>query len=505
MRKFSVFSPLEAESRLHVSLNLENRLRHSSELVNSPWHRFVDFTRSLRFRLTVWNTLVVLVTVVVALIAVREGLRYYLLVETDAVLDDEVKEILLTVDKFYPEREQVIAVLKRKDEAHLDRGWHIRWLDEDGVTTIWSSPLAPNQPVSTFLGTKNGHTIWGSELHRSIERELESPDKPGYKIRVGTLMKFIEEDVDRLTRILAPVGLAILLLAPLGGLLLAERAIEPLQRLIKTTERLRPSHLDERLELRGVGDELDQLAGKINTFLDQIADHLRKSRDFVANAAHDLRSPLAAIQSSVDVTLEKPRTVEEYEELLFQINDEVHHLGQLVNQLLQLAESEATAADIPMEPVRLTEIVTKTIEMFEPVAEESGIRLVFTPTQDIVVNGQPGQLRQVLTNLIDNAIKFTLDGGSVTIGLDWDSKPGFGMLTMRDTGIGIPPEAVSRVFDRFYQVEMSRQRFGAKRGNGLGLSICQSIVHAHGGTITVSSQLGTGTTFSVLLPLANPT
>ncbi len=464
--------------------------------------RFVDFTRSLRFRLTVWNTLVVLVTVVVALVAVREGLRYYLLVETDAVLDDEVKEIVLMLKKFYPDRDQFIQALERKDEAHHDRGWHIHWLDESGQT-IWASTLAPEEPLSNLLHPSNDRNVWGSDVHRAIEREIEEPGVPNFKIRVGTLMKFIEEDVDRLTRILAPVGLLILLLAPLGGLLLAKQAIEPLQRLIKTTERLRPSHLDERLELRGVGDELDQLAGKINTFLDQIADHLQKNREFVANAAHDLRSPLAAIQSSVEVTLEKSRSVNEYEELLYQITDEVHHLGQLVNQLLQLAETEATETEIPLEPVPLAEIVIKTVEMFEPVAEESGVRLSFEPAKEIVVMGQPRQLRQVLTNLVDNAIKFTEKGGRVTIGLDFDSKHEYGLMTVSDTGIGIPPEAVDRVFDRFYQVEKSRQRFGGKRGNGLGLSICQSIVQSNGGTITVTSQLGKGTTFSVSLPLAN--
>jgi two-component system heavy metal sensor histidine kinase CusS len=465
--------------------------------------RFIDFTRSLRFRLTVWNTLVVLVTVVVALVAVREGLRYYLLIETDAVLDDEVKEILLTVEKFYPEREQVIALLKRKDEAHLDRGWHIRWLDEDGVTTIWSSQLAPTTPLSIFLGTNNGHSIWASNVHRSIERELENSRMPKYKIRVGTLMKFIEEDVERLTRILAPVGLAILLLAPLGGLLLAERAIEPLQRLIRTTERLRPSHLDERLELRGVGDELDQLAGKINTFLDQIADHLRKNREFVANAAHDLRSPLAAIQSSVEVTLEKSRTAEEHEELLYQIEEEIRHLGQVVNQLLQLAETEVPETDVLLEPVRLVEIINKTMEMFEPVAEEVGIRLKCEPVNDISVQGQFRQLRQVLTNLVDNAIKFTPAGGQVTVGLEPDPKMGVGILTVSDTGIGIPPESIDRVFDRFYQVDKARQRFGTHRGNGLGLSICQSIIQSFGGSISVRSELGKGTVFTVTLPLAD--
>ena len=485
---------------LKVSL-VKTENRDSYDLV-SVLNRFRDFTRSLRFRLTIWNTLVVFITVLIALVAVREGLRFYLLVETDAVLDDEVKEILLTVEKFFPEREQVIAMLKGKDEAHRDRKWHIRWIDEDGETTIWKSKLAPDTPLSKIMGVKKGYTIWGSDQHRSIERELLSPNIPRYKIRVGTTMDFVGDDVDRLTGILAPVGLAILVIAPLGGLLLAEQAIEPLQRLIRTTERLRPSHLNERLELRGVGDELDQLAGKINTFLDQIADHLKKNREFVANAAHDLRSPLAAIQSLVEVTLEKPRTVEEYEELLYQTTDEVRHLGQVVNQLLQLAETEAPEAVVPRQTVRMTEIVTKIIEMFDPVAEEAGVKIVFEPANDVLVSGQPRQLRQVLTNLVDNAIKFSKSGGTVTVGLDWDYSQRLGKVTVSDTGIGIPPDAVGRVFDRFFQVEKSRQRFGTNRGNGLGLSICQSIVQANGGTITVESKLDEGTIFTVCLPLA---
>lgn len=472
--------------------------------MNFSWRRLIDFTRSLRFRLTVWNTLVVYLTVVIALISVRQGLSHYLVAETDDVLDDEVNEILLIFKKAYPDREQIINFLRLKEEAHQIHGWHIRWLDTDGKTTIWKSEGAPDDPLTTRVDTHDGHKVFASEIHRSIEQTIDLPQIPPFRIRVGTELKFIERDVGRLTRFLAPFWITVLLLAPLGGLLLAERAVEPLQRLIRTTERLRPSHMNERLELRGVGDELDQLASKINAFLDQIADHVKKNRDFVANAAHDLRSPLAAIQSSVEVTVEKSRTIEEYEELLFQINDEVHHLGQLVNQLLQLAESESEIDEMPMVPVRLAEIVTRTIEMFEPVAEERGVKLVFDPALDVVVKGVPRQLRQVLTNLVDNAIKFTFNG-VVTVGLKWDSKPGYGLLTVTDTGIGIPPESLDRVFDRFYQVEKSRQRFGEKRGNGLGLSICQSIIHAHHGTLSVTSELGKGSTFSISMPLAEPT
>ena len=463
--------------------------------------RSLNFFRSLKVRLTLWNTLVVLIAVVIALVAVREGLRFYLLLETDTTLDAEVRELLLAIEAFHPDRDKIISEMERKAEGHRERGWHVRWLAEERRETLWASDLAPPQPLQLFIGSSDGHIVWGSSEYRSIERQLNQPGLPRYFIRVGTPIKFIAEDVDRLTRILAPVGLAIFLLAPLGGLLMAGRAVEPLQQIIRTTERLRPSHLNERLKVRGVGDELDQLASKINTFLDQIAEHLKKNREFVANAAHELRSPLAAIQSSVEVTLKKPRTVDEYEETLFQLNDECRHLGQLVNQLLQLAQSEAGGANLRRESVPLHELIDKTVEMFGPVAEERDVILRTEGVESLSVIANPSQLRQLMTNLVDNAIKFTPANGSVVIRLKRAASLKYVSLSVSDTGIGIPPDSIPRVFDRFYQVEKARQRGDEARGNGLGLSICQSIVHEHNGTITAESNLGEGTTFTVLLPI----
>ena len=463
-------------------------------------NRSLAFFRSLKVRLTAWNTLVVLIAVIIALVSVREALRYYLVVETDTTLDHEVRELLLAVEAHHPDRDQIVAEMLRKAEGHRERGWHIRWLSEDRRETIWASANAPPQPQQRLLSSNGGHNVWGSNEYRSIERQLNRPGLPKDFIRVGTPIKFISEDVDRLTNILAPVGLFIFLLAPLGGLLLAMRAIEPLQQIIRTTERLRPSHLDERLQVRGVGDELDQMATKINTFLDQIADHLAKNRDFMANAAHELRSPLAAIQSAVEVTLDKPRTAVEYEETLFLLHDQCRHLGQLVNRLLQLAHSEAGEADRRHEPVPLQLLIEKTVEMFAPVAEECGVTLLAIDIAPLTIKADGSQLRQLLTNLVDNAIKFTPPDGTVTMTSKRDDATNAVILAVTDTGIGISPESLPRVFDRFYQVDKSRQRNDA-RGNGLGLSICQAIVYAHQGTITVDSRVGQGTTITVTLPI----
>ena len=147
----------------------------------------------------------------------------------------------------------------------------------------------------------------------------------------------------------------------------------------------------------------------------------------------------------------------------------------------------------------MDELVTRALEMFEPVAEERQVTLS-SSLSELYVTGNPREMRQLLTNLIDNAIKFTPPGGSVNVSLARDNNQQV-RLVVRDTGIGIPAEALNRVFDRFYQVDKSRQRGVETRGNGLGLSICQAIVLAHSGTITVESKLGEGTSFIVKLPL----
>lgn len=467
-----------------------------------PWRRLNTLFRSLRSRLTFWNTLVVLLAVVAALIAVREGLRFYLMEELDDVLDDEVRELVLIIKASYPDTQKITDAMRLKSEGHAPHRWHIRWLDESRSQTLWvSENFAPEKPLANLVASTKGRNIWASASHRSVERQVIAPGIPSYYVRVGATTDFIEADIARMTRIIAPVGIAIFLLAPLGGFFLASRAIEPLQRIITTTERLRPSHLDERLTIRGVEDELDQLAHKINQFLDQIADHLTMHREFLANAAHELRSPLAAIQSSVEVTLQKPRSREDYEELLYSIDDECHHLGQLVNQLLVLAASEAGVLEVRREPVRLDMLVRQAGDMFEAVADERGLTLDYWANEPVVVDADPHQMRQVVTNLIDNAIKFTPRGGRVEVRLDGSDRRQV-RLTVSDTGIGISPIDLPRIFDRFFRADKSRQRGTEIQGSGLGLSICQSIVTAHRGTINVKSEPGKGTTFEVLLPVA---
>ena len=327
---------------------------------------------------------------------------------------------------------------------------------------------------------------------------------PAFAVRVGSSLKPVEEDVAKLTGLTTYAGVALLFLAPLGGYWLSGRATHPLARIITTAARLRPSHMEERLPIRGSGDELDKLSQTINRFLDLIADYLERNREFVANAAHELRSPLAAIQSSVDVTLNTNRSVEEYEDLLGEIAGECGQLSVLINQLLLLAETDTARFVLESQPVALDGLVERSVDMFRGAAEERGIQLIAECTPDTLVNGDADRLRQVVNNLIDNSLKFTPRGGTVRV--EVQPQPALRQVVLRvaDTGLGIDPVDLPHVFERFYRGDKSRQREQAVHGNGLGLSICKSIVQAHGGDIQAYSTPGKGATFSIRLPADGP-
>jgi signal transduction histidine kinase len=325
------------------------------------------------------------------------------------------------------------------------------------------------------------------------------------ELRVGSARDFIDRDVLLLSELIALALAVIAVAAPLIGYWLAGRATRPLATILRTTARLRPDRLAERLPLRGSGDELDRLSATINGLLDRIAAHLQRQRDFVANAAHELRSPLAAVRTSVEVALDHDRTPAEYRELLADVAEECDGLGGLVNQLLLLAEGDSGLLR-PAGRVRLDKVVARAVDMFRGSAEQGGIRLEAPALPPAEVAGDERHLRQVVNNLLDNAVKFTPPGGRVSVELGLSPpagrRPVEAVLWVADTGEGIPPEHLPHVFERFYRADRARARDRPGAGNGLGLSICQTIVTAYGGRIDAASRPGRGTVMTVVLPLA---
>jgi heavy metal sensor kinase len=373
----------------------------------------------------------------------------------------------------------------------------VRLIDSKGEVL-----LQTGEPPNLDRGeTVNPPRFMSVDGYRMASRPVARAGIPAFNVQVGASLATLENDMARLTRLMMAAGFVILFVAPLSGFFLAGRATRPLGEIISIAERLRPSRLEERLEIRGTGDELDRLSLTINHFLDQLRDYLQRHREFVDNAAHELRSPLAAVQSAIEVTLNTDRTTEEYQEMLGEIADECGQLRVLVNQLLLLAETDGQRFEVARLPVRMDRLVERSADMFRGAAEERGVRLAVSGGDPVTIAGDADRLRQVINNLIDNSLKFTPPGGHVLVTVRADEAQGEAVLRVTDTGSGITAEDLPHVFERFYRGDKSRQRESYTSGNGLGLSICRSIVAAHGGSIEVESSLGKGATFVVRLPM----
>jgi heavy metal sensor kinase len=332
------------------------------------------------------------------------------------------------------------------------------------------------------------------------QRLLEGRLRLGGQDMTAALMAPLEEVDRELGRLLAvlltAVPVALLVSAGLGYLL-ARKALAPVDQLRRRTREITADRLDRRLPVANPGDELGALAVTINEMIGRLERSFAEVRRFTADASHELRTPLAAIRAEAEVALSEPSVAPDQRHLLGSILEECGRLTRLTEQLLALAREDAGVGRAAGEPVDLAELVGGAAETMRPLAEARGLRLDFagTPAR---VKGDGARLRQVFYNLIDNAIKYTPEGGEVEVRVE--ARLGDAVVTVRDTGEGIPAEHLPRVFDRFYRVDKARSR--EEGGTGLGLSIAKSIVAAHGGAIELASAPGKGTVATVTLPLA---
>jgi heavy metal sensor kinase len=457
---------------------------------------------TLRIRLTLWNTAAVLLLLVVGLLAIRAGVEMVLTSILDEFLQEEMDTSADAVARLAESRERLVERLERKATSHPRRKLFIQLLTSDGAPE-WSSSHTPEIAFpSHVLQVTSDPIPWDS--YRLLHRSVVLPDGKRGLLRVGCATRQLELELARLTEILLLAAGVLLLLSPLGGYLLAGRTTRLLAQINRTAAQLHPARLQERLPIRHTGDELDQLSATINSLLDRIAASIKQSRELTANAAHELRSPLTAIQSTLEVALNADRSPAEYRDVLSTLLEESDHLRVLVNQLLVLAESDIGKLCLLREPVRLDHVVRKSFQMFQPAAEASGVHLRLGRLDAVLLSADSTRLWQVVNNLLDNAVKFTPAGGSITLDLALEPATGAGVLRVSDSGIGIAPEDLPHVFERFYQGDKARQRRRERGGTGLGLSICQAILEAHGGRITAASKPGQGTTFTVTLPGCSP-
>lgn len=317
----------------------------------------------------------------------------------------------------------------------------------------------------------------------------------GY-LEVGSSLAKLENMEKSLLHIFLIVIPVVLAAANLIGFIIFNKSFYPIIFLSNEMKAITANQLYKRLPEPEDEDEIKTLYIAINDMIARLEKSFHQIRQFSGDASHELRTPLTIMKGEIEVALRNERSVEEYQDILVSVLEEIERMTNIVENLLLLAKSESGDILIDKQRINVKEVVSELCEQLVMYASNMDVELIYDNIEDALVECDKLRIRQVITNLIVNAIKYNVEGGKVFVELK--NFPNGVLITVTDTGIGIKQEELSKIFDRFFRSDKSRKR--EEGGTGLGLSICKSIVEAHGGYIDVESEYGKGSKFSVWLP-----
>ncbi|MGD9823599.1 sensor histidine kinase [Desulfobacter sp.] len=340
-----------------------------------------------------------------------------------------------------------------------------------------------------------------------IFTDMEMADGPG-KARVLTavitkdrflqITVFLAEETAFLAKVRTASAILVLAMGAAGigaGVVMARKALSGLGAVTRAVHRVADGNFQARVDLQGAGVEMVRLGRSYNRMADRIQTLVREMKEVNDNIAHDLRSPVARIRGMAEMaagdTAMPPRGVE----TLGSIVEECDRLIHLINTMLEISEAEAGLKEMDSDRMPASQLISETMNLFTPLAEQRNVSLETGTVADITVSGDRRKIQRILGNIVDNAIKYTPSGGRVLLSVKLADS--MAVFKVRDTGMGIPPDELPRIFDRFYRADQSR----TLPGNGLGLSLAMAFAKAHNGTIDISSTPGRGTTCTLSLPV----
>lgn len=457
---------------------------------------------SVRARLTLWYGVSLTVIVVGVGIYVYLMTARHMLSRTDFELDEELEELQVET-MLATDEASLLQQLKTRFYYHMGFDFEVYRLD--GSVLFRSSRLAARHLSLPVLGTGSTDT---QITHLDFWIPDEGPGRiasrvargPRITVRTQALTSLIknERELSALGMTLIGILPVVLLAAVGGGSFLAWRAMEPVHRMAATAKLITGSQFTSRILVQNPNDELGYLGKTLNSMMDRLQQAIEELRQFTADAAHELRTPLAVLQTEVEIALRTSRTAEEYRRALEVTLAEAKRLSRLTDQLLQLSRHDSGLQLRRRDEVPFDALLSDITEQLQVLAQQKGVSLEAGPFSEWVVMGDDIQLGQLLLNLIENAIKFTPAGGRVQV--TGETQEGHVVVSIHDTGIGITAADLQNLGRRFYRADKSRNsRTG---GSGLGLAISKAIVEGHGGTWSIESQIQVGTTVRVSLPLA---
>jgi two-component system, OmpR family, heavy metal sensor histidine kinase CusS len=473
---------------------------------NTKLRHLFRSTGTLAFRLTAGYALAGLILVVVATASLYLVLRAELEKNTDLFLADKLHVVRTMLRERPDDWDGLREEIELESAARRYQQFYIRLLDDK------------KQPLLTTPGMAEQLDLGQFAKYASGERSIPIKGRIGQAFRITSAPAPVGSsstekdtiqiaiDVSHQEKILARFRLwfrCILLGAcvvfPLIGYQIARQGIRPVEEMATTARHISSSNLRERIHADGYPFELASLASTFNSMLDRLEESFERISRFSADIAHDLRTPVNNIRGEAEVALARARSLDEYREVLSSCLEETVRLSDLIGDLLFLARAESPLAHLHRERVNVTELLDRVREYYEAAASDGGISL-FNQVAHPPVIAQVDRtlLQRAIGNLVSNAVAHTPPGGSVS--LKSKAETSGVQIEISDTGVGIPAEALPKVFDRFFRVDSSRSQ--ASGGTGLGLAIVQSIMVLHGGKVEIASEPGHGTRVTLRMPIA---
>ncbi len=465
----------------------------------------VKLPNTLSFRLTLWYASAFLVCLLVAFMTLYFSLDTLL----DSRMDADLQEDIIEFHELFLEEglEKVISEMEREANSSDESEIFLRLYDDQG-TLMFSSN------ISHWEGLNAARIFSPTTAFAQPEPLLETmllPEKdyparsisgligPGLTLQIGETLEKKEEIMDMLLIVFAGMLLLGIPIASGIGWLIARKAVSGIKEVSRAAKAIEQGDLDHRVSVDAQGDEIQTLADTFNAMATRIKHVIQEMREMTDNIAHDLRSPLARIRAMSETVLTEGNVRADSNKMSGAILKECDRLIHLINTTLDMAEFNAGVTNVDKEPIDLGRLIADLVELFEPLAEGKHVKLNVTLAKNCQMVGDKHNLQRMIANLLDNAIKYTSEGGQVSITLD-QTVHEF-RLCVADTGLGIPLSDQPRVFDRFFRCDHSR----SQEGCGLGLSFARSVARAHGGDITLMSEAKKGSIFTSILPTAPST
>lgn len=472
--------------------------------------------RSLRAQLALWHGALLVITLIVVAGLTYLLLRHALSSLADSALHDVAEKTAKNIASLlYKERISSPTATQREEERRrleqefIDASTWGRFVqvdDGNGFPVAFSDALRTrhfrdDETIRRLMLERKSrvhfYTDFINEAYpmRIVAVPVEMGEEVPYLVRVGAPVEGVEEAILRVSALLIVLTPCVFLIALAGGWFLVGRALQPVDEMTRTALTIEGKRLDKRISPSRSDNEIGRLAGAFNEMIERLDASFRQIQRFTADASHELKTPLTAIKGEAEVALLAERSPNEYRKTLQSIVEETDRLTEIVNNLLLLSQADAEQVQMKRDKVALDRVVLEAFEQMEPLARTKNINIDIEALDEVEVLGDALWLKQMLTNLLNNAIKYTPEGGKVVLRLTQSEN--IAELVVSDTGSGIPEEHLPRLFDRFYRVDYGRSR--DQGGSGLGLNIVKWIVDSHEGEIRVRSEVGKGTAFSVLL------